>query len=112
MNAPHESTGALKAALEYGKRGWPVFQTFIKDGKLLPASAAKDGGPRWDATTDPKEIKRRWTINPNDGVGIATGRTAGILVVDIDTTQGHGDDGYASLAELEACMASSRTHCL
>ena len=103
MNAPHERTGALKAALEYGKRGWPVFQTFIKDGKLLPASAAKDGGPRWDATTDPKEIKRRWTIKPNAGVAIATGRTAGILVVDIDTIKGHGEDGYASLAELEAC---------
>ena len=102
MNAPHERTGALKAALEYAKRGWPVFQTFIQDGKLLPASAAKDGGPRWDATTDPKEIKRRWTIKPNAGVAIATGRTAGILVVDIDTMKGHGEDGYASLAELEA----------
>jgi hypothetical protein len=102
MNAPHESTGALKAALEYGKRGWPVFQTFIQGGKLLPASAAKDGGPRWDATTDPKEIKRRWTINPNAGVAIATGQTARILVVDIDTIKGHGEDGYASLAELES----------
>ena len=96
MNTP------LKAALEYAKRGWPVFQTFIKDGKLLPASAAKDDGPRWDATTDPEEIKRRWTIKPNAGVGIATGRTVGILVVDIDTTEGHGEDGYASLAKLEA----------
>ena len=95
--------GPLEAALEYAKRGWPVFQTFIQNGKLLPASSAKDGGPRWDATTDPEEIKRRWTINPNAGVGIATGRRAGILVIDIDTTEGHGDDGYASLAELEAC---------
>ncbi len=102
MNAPHERTGALEAALEYGKRGWPVFQTFIQGEKLLPASAAKDGGPRWDATTDPEEIKRRWTINPNAGVGIATGRTAGILVIDIDTMKGHGEDGYASLAELES----------
>ena len=103
MNAPHERTGALKAALEYGKRGWPVFQTVIQGGKFLPASAAKDGGPRWDATTDPQEIKRRWTIKPNAGVGIATGQTAGILVIDIDTMKGHGEDGYASLAELEAC---------
>jgi hypothetical protein len=103
MNVPHERTGALEAALEYAKRGWPVFQTFIQGGKLLPASAAKDGGPRWDATTDPEEIKRRWTIKPNAGVGIATGRTAGILVVDIDTKKGHGEDGYARLAELEAC---------
>ena len=95
--------GPLEAALEYAKRGWPVFQTFIQNGKLLPASSAKDGGPRWDATTDPEEIKWRWTINPNAGVGIATGRTAGILVIDIDTAEGHGDDGYASLAELEAC---------
>ena len=47
--------------------------------------------------------QRRWTIKPDAGVAIATGRTAGILVVDIDTTEGHGDDGYASLAELEAC---------
>ena len=75
MNAPHESTGALEAALDYANRGWPVFQTFIQDEKLLPASAAKDGGPRWDATTDPEEIKRRWTIKPNAGVVIATGWT-------------------------------------
>jgi len=58
MNAPHERTGALKAALEYGKRGWPVFQTVIQGGKFLPASAAKDGGPRWDATTDPRSLIR------------------------------------------------------
>ena len=60
--------GPLEAALEYAKHGWPVFQTFIQNGKLLPVSCAKDGGPRWDATTDPKEIKWRWTINPNAGV--------------------------------------------
>ena len=64
MNAPHERTGALEAALEYGKRGWPVFQTFIKDEKLLPASAAKDGGPRWDATTDPEEINGAGRLSP------------------------------------------------
>ena len=96
MNSP------LKASLDYANRGWPVFQTFIQGGKLLPASAAKGGGPRWNATTDPEEIKRRWTINPNAGVAIATGQAAGILVVDIDTDEGHGEDGYASLAKLVA----------
>ena len=56
--------GLLKAALEYAKRGWPVFQTFIQDEKLLPASAVKDGGPRWDATTDPEEINGAGRLNP------------------------------------------------
>ena len=100
MNAQHGTAGGLQAALGYAKRGWPVFQTYLQGGKLLPASAAKDGGPLWDATTDPEEIKRRWTINPNAGVGIATGRVGGILVVDLDTQEGHGRDGYASLAKL------------
>ena len=52
MNA-HGTVGGLQAALEYAKRGWPVFQTSLHGGKLLPKSAAKDGGPRWYATTNP-----------------------------------------------------------
>ena len=102
MSTQHGTNGMLEAALDYAKRGWPVFQICIQNGKLLPASATKNGSPRWDATTDPEEIKRRWTYNPYAGVAIATGRTAGILVVDIDTHEGHGKDGYASLAKLEA----------
>jgi hypothetical protein len=101
MNA-HRTVGGLQAALEYAKRGWPVFQTYLHGGKLLPKSAAKVDGPLWDATTNPEEIRRRWTNNPDAGVGIATGQVAGILVVDVDTLQEHGRDGYASLDKLAA----------
>jgi P4 family phage/plasmid primase-like protien len=50
-----------------------------------------------DATTDRKQIRAWWRESPNANIGIATGREAGILVLDIDPR----NDGKETLARLE-----------
>src|ERR1700722_12640537 len=51
-----------------------------------------------DASTNEKEIERWWKRSPDANVGIATGREAGIFVIDIDPRNG----GTESLARLAA----------
>src|ERR1700737_977835 len=50
-----------------------------------------------NATTDRDQIKRWWTESPNANIGIATGRDAGILVLDIDPR----NKGKETLARLK-----------
>jgi putative DNA primase/helicase len=50
-----------------------------------------------DATTDLANIKAWWRRWPDANIGIATGPTSGIFVLDVD-----GNAGKASLAELQA----------
>ena len=53
-----------------------------------------------DATINVAQIKEWWATFPNAMLGIATGQTSGLFVLDVDT---HGDtNGYASLSALEA----------
>ena len=58
------------------------------------------GIDRWQekATIDVQRITKYWTLNPDHGIGIATGAESGLWVLDIDPDDG-GDD---SLAALEA----------
>jgi hypothetical protein len=82
--------GNLNAALEYGKRGWPVLPLAGKIPTL------KDWTNK--ATTDPEQIRAWWTHQPTANVGIATGVQSQLLVLDVDADKG-GDD---SLRKLEA----------
>lgn len=51
-----------------------------------------------DATSDPEEIRRRWTRHPKANIAVACGARSGVFVLDIDSK---GDvDGFASLAQL------------
>jgi putative DNA primase/helicase len=50
-----------------------------------------------DATTDRKIIKAWWSKWPDANIGIATGRSSGIFVIDVD-----GDVGKSSLERLQA----------
>jgi bifunctional DNA primase/polymerase-like protein/primase-like protein len=59
------------------------------------------GGRRWGATTDAAEIKRNWKRWPKANIGVATGVESGFFVPDIDSDEGHGVNGFASLAALE-----------
>lgn len=93
-----------QAALDLAARGWEIFPlTFGPEGeKKSHASAEFSGGRRWGATTDPAELRKMFRQWPAAGVGIATGPASGIFVIDVDTTEGHDVDGFASLAALEA----------
>jgi hypothetical protein len=69
---PHE------AAVDYARHGWRVVP-------ILP-NTKRPSLTRWteQATTNPDTINGWWNDNPDHGVGIATGPTSGIFVVDVD----------------------------
>ena len=80
----------LDAALAYGDDRLPVFAC-LPMGKQPAVSNGFHA-----ATTNPETIKRFWRIADRN-IGIPTGALSRVWVLDID-----GDDGAASLRELEA----------
>jgi hypothetical protein len=59
--------------------------------------AIRRGRGVYDATLDVEIIDQWWREHPDANIGIACGVASGIVVVDVD-----GDEGRATLAELEA----------
>lgn len=68
-------------ALHYAKLGWPVFPL---NGKVPAISREKGGRGCLDATTNPDQIETWWKQYPDANIGVATGKTSGLLVVDVD----------------------------
>jgi hypothetical protein len=102
MSAPRNAM--LDAALEYAtNRDWYVFPADLIGKVKKSFTAGKyTNGLRWGMTKDPEQLAkvfRRW---PQAGIGIPTGTENEIFVVDVDTPDGHGVDGFASLRALEA----------
>jgi len=91
----------LTAALNYVRSGLAVFPA-RPDKKCSYKSTEYSDGRKWEATADPAEIRRDFTRWPNARIGIPTGAINRIVVIEIDTPAGHGVDGAASLAQLEA----------
>ena len=91
MNANQKGAGnELKAAaLEYARKGIPVFP--LKPGDKTPIYE----GSFHNATTDLEIISRWWDEHPNANIGMPTGQTSGVVVLDIDNK---GTDGFAALA--------------
>ena len=86
-----------EVALAYAARGWRVFPLFpIVDGRCGcgRACGTKPGkhpalkGWTTRATTDEATIRGWWEKWPNAGIGIATGRGSGLVVVDRDGAAG------------------------
>ena len=105
----NEENPFLEAALQYAAWGYPVFPI-----KPLRKEPATDHGFK-DATTDPDQIRKWWTENPNYNIGLAT---AGIIVIDKD-----GEAGMAwpcdpdRMADLALCGSVQETwsggmHCV
>lgn len=90
----------LDKALQYAGRGWHIFPV-PPDTKKSYKSKANSGGRNWGATTNAQEIARDFGKWPNAGIGIVTGQPSGIFVLEIDTVEGHGRNGYASLQKLQ-----------
>ena len=83
----------LAAALEYANRNWAVFP--CHPSKKTPATP---NGFK-DATTDHQRINEWWGEHPDYNIGIATGLTSKLLVVDVDR---HEDvDGHVAWASLQ-----------
>lgn len=77
----------LDAAVQYALEGWAVFP-LVPKGKI-PAN--KDGFK--SATTDTGIVKNYWLAHSTANVGIATGETSGIVVIDVDDEAGLGELG-------------------
>ena len=94
-------TRLLAAALAYAARGLAVFPV-PPDSKKSYKSAEHSGGRKWGATCDLAEVRHDFSRWPNARIGIPTGAVNRIVVVDVDTVEGHGIDGSIALRELEA----------
>jgi hypothetical protein len=91
MNRGPAGQLALARALEYARRGWPVFP--CRPGRKEPDTPH---GFK-DATTDPQRITIWWTSVPSRNVAIATG-APGPDVLDVDVRP--GGSGYQALHRL------------
>jgi hypothetical protein len=83
---------ALRHALAYAARGWPVFP--CQAGRKTPATAHG----HLDATTDPAQITAWYERHPDWNLAIATG-APGPDVLDVDD-HGPAGNGYAAFARL------------
>jgi Bifunctional DNA primase/polymerase, N-terminal len=91
----------LATALAYAAHGWAVFP--VPPGtKRSYKSAEHSDGRAWGMTREAAEIRADFTRWPDAGIGIPTGAVNGIIVVETDTVEGHGIDGWNSLAQLES----------
>jgi hypothetical protein len=97
-----QTNNCLKHAIVYATQmNWSVFPVPIGT-KKSHKKAEYCGGERWGATRNIAEITDDFTKWADANIGIPCGRMNGIFVLEIDTAAGHGTDGFASLAQLEA----------
>lgn len=80
----------LEAAVSYAKDGLPIFPCTPGDKNPLTPHGFKD------SSTEAPQIRRWWTQWPDANIGIATGKTSGLLVLDVDPRNG----GFESLEAL------------
>ncbi|HEU5347579.1 MAG TPA: bifunctional DNA primase/polymerase, partial [Ktedonobacterales bacterium] len=95
-------------ALVYANDGLPVLP--LLPGMKTPAISKADGGNGfYDATTDTQRIEDWWMRYPGANIGIRTGATSGLLVIDVDPRHGGSLDAlYARFSELrQARLAQS-----
>lgn len=82
----------LQHAFFYASKGWRIF----------PIAPRKKNPPlvKWadEATTDDRKIAGWWEVTPTANIGIACGRTSGIVVLDVDPAHG-GDDSLHALIQ-------------
>ncbi len=84
----HAST-LEKHAIEYAEMGWHVFPLIPNTKKPLTPQGYKN------ATTNLNKIHHWWSRNPKANIGISTGTSSQIFVIDIDRK--NGVDGLESI---------------
>lgn len=83
----------LDHALGYAVKGKPVFPCRA-DKTPMTSHGFKD------ASIDPEKIKTWWIANPDALIGMPTGATSGVVVIDVDNKNGHdGDDALFKLQQ-------------
>ena len=86
-------------ALECAKQGMPVFPCSPGNKRPLVKGGFKS------ATTDPEQIQEWWQQSPNAMIGIPTGETTNLLILDVDEKPAKDDkpavSGRRILSDLE-----------
>lgn len=83
------------AAVTLARRGFAVFPCRPADKTPLTAHGFKD------ASTDVSEVARMFSgAGPAAMIGLPTGVVNGVIVVDIESIEGHGVDGDADVKAL------------
>jgi hypothetical protein len=98
----NEQRTKLEAALEYGRKRWPVF----------PVRGKKPLIKNWPeaATTDEAQITSWWGVWPDANIGVVTGRRSGLIVVDVDTKKGkRGDETLRALEKRNGSLPKTLT---
>jgi len=83
----------LDKALAYANKGMHVFP-------CKPDKTPLTARGFLDASSDPDEVRRLFADHPDALLAIATGEVSGVVVLDIDTVEGHGVNGFAALKRL------------
>lgn len=95
MTAPDMTP--LNAALRYADFGWPVFPCqWQGQGRKRPLT---EHGLK-DATTDTAILTGWWTSQPEALIGVPTGESIALVVLDIDRKEG-GPDGLVTLGQID-----------
>ena len=92
-------------ALDYARRGWPVFP--CNPVNKTPLIGSGHNG----ASRDTKQISTWWRRYPNAMIGVPTGKASGVVAIDPDPPKKEGDpDGRRSWALLLAQHGALYTH--
>ena len=81
----------VAAALALVGRGLVVFPIDATTKAPLTRHGCKD------ATRDERQVIEYWRRHPAAGIGVATGKPSGVVVIDVDPCSG-GEDGFSDLA--------------
>jgi len=90
-----------QAALRYARQGIPVF----------PCNRAKRPITKngfHNATTDVAQIEQWWSENPNASIGIPTGKTSGVWVLDADVYKPEGKEAFNRLMQEHDPLQATR----
>jgi putative DNA primase/helicase len=110
----------LNAALGYARRGWRVIplhwinpsgKCTCRDAECTrPGKHPLWGGWKNKATTDEATIERWWTEVPHANIGILTGRTSGLLVLDVDKGGADTIEKAGGFPETLWCQTGNGAH--
>ena len=107
----------LHFALDYARRGWPVFPCnpmmgLNAKGREINKTPLVEGGFH-SATRDPEQIKAWWARWPNAMIGVPTGAASGVNAIDPDTPKKEEDeDGrkHGRCSSLSTVLLYTHTH--
>jgi hypothetical protein len=93
---PPEPASTLRAALQYARRGCPVFPV---NSDRIPHFSIEKTGRRWGASSDPATVEQMFRRHPRADVAIETGVASGFFAIDVDNKKGR--NGTAALEVLQ-----------